>query len=136
MICLSPDVGLAGPSAYCASKLVRFHSCSIIHLRIYIFRSALVRTIGCLQLEMDAEHDGNSGVHMYSVHPGNQSFSIIATTSPLAIPLTMIAGSVKTPMTTTDKVAHPDMDKMKPGVRQYQSLYRTCLIFTYDASVV
>ncbi|KLO14743.1 NAD-binding protein [Schizopora paradoxa] len=68
-------LNLAGPSAYCASK------------------SAVVRTIGCLQLEMDAEHDGNSGVHMYTVHPG----------------------AVKTPMTTTEKVAHPDMDKMKPG---------------------
>lgn len=33
-----------------------------------VTRSALVRAVGCLQLELDAE--GKSGVHMYTVHPG------------------------------------------------------------------
>lgn len=124
---LSPDDGLAGPSAYCASKLVKIYGCSMFHLIICNLRSAVVRTIGCLQLEMDAEHDGSSGVHLYAVHPGILSLSIASTAL-----FTMIAGSVKTPMTTTDKVAHLDMDKMKPGVRHCHFLRRTYLKFTYD----
>ncbi len=90
-------------------------------------RSAVVRAIGCLQLEMDAEHDDNSGVHMYSVHPGIISFSI--ETSAERFNIIIIVGSVKTPMTTMDGVAHPDMDKMKPGVRRYLFRFDLCTFY-------
>ncbi len=97
-------------------------------------RSAVVRAIGCLQLEMDAEHDGNSGVHMYSVHPGYyHPFIIEASTERLIITI----GEVKTPMTTMDGVAHPDMDKMKPGVCLYRFNFdysRLNLLFIVQSS--
>ncbi|KLO10634.1 hypothetical protein SCHPADRAFT_892214 [Schizopora paradoxa] len=35
--------------------------------RIRLAQTSLIRTVGCLQLELDAEE--KPGVHMYSVHP-------------------------------------------------------------------
>ncbi|KLO10636.1 NAD-binding protein [Schizopora paradoxa] len=54
-------------------------------------KTALIRAVGCLQLELDAE--GKSGVHMYAVHPGG----------------------VKTALAQAGSSVSDDMDKMTPG---------------------
>jgi len=83
IIAISSDAGVLnfpGLSAYCSSK------------------AALNRAIGCLQLELDAEH--KSGIALYAVHPGG----------------------VKTQL-TNPSVVHDDMDKMTPGtVKKHREL--------------
>jgi len=72
----------AGLSAYCTSK------------------TALLRAVGCLQLELDAE--GKSGVHMYAIHPGG----------------------VKTQLAQAEGSVSVDMDKMTPGsVQRIREVY-------------
>ncbi|THG93144.1 hypothetical protein EW145_g8454, partial [Phellinidium pouzarii] len=66
-------VTLAGSSAYTASK------------------TALNRAVACLQRDLDLEFNNDSGIHMYSLHPGGVRSS-------------MTLGAL-----------HPDVEIMQPG---------------------
>ncbi|EJD04552.1 NAD-binding protein [Fomitiporia mediterranea MF3/22] len=56
-----------------------------------VSKAALIRACAVLQVELDTEAGGESGIHTYSLHPGG----------------------VKTELTLSS--LHPDVDKMQPG---------------------
>lgn len=73
------------------------------------YRTALIRAVGCFQLELDAE--GKSGVHMYAVHPGEFALFFC-----LFLRLKISEGGVKTALAQAGSSVSDDMDKMTPGV--------------------